>query len=399
MRSEETQPRKEAESTFDLSSAHTDNFPKILTGLNISLAITEYYANRFIFLRSNGTSINTHYIAFPRPMGLWADREHLTFGTWSQVLDFRKNSTILQQLQSGKWENEDHFSRKIAFTQQEKEEQAQWETDRKAELEAYQLADSLYIPRAAHVTGMINIHDIAWGDEGLWVVNSTFSSLCTLDSNHSFIPRWKPPFISELTPDNRCHLNGMAMKEGKPAYVTTFNQKDYRDSWYDDPVFEGTLIDVQTNEILLENLTMPHSPRFYNGRVYLCESGTGSILEYDPKTRTRRTLMTLPGFTRGINFYGPLMFVGLSKVRVSMLKNPIPIAKELEHTQSGIWIFNMETLEEVGHISFTGEIDQIYDIAILQETTWPELIEFEHPRTRHLFDYPKLPSQGELHVF
>ena len=34
------------------------------------------------------------------------------------------------------------------------------------------------------------------------------------DSCRFFSPRWRPPFVSALAPEDRCHLNGLAMVDG-----------------------------------------------------------------------------------------------------------------------------------------------------------------------------------------
>ena len=87
--------------------------------------------------------------------------------------------------------------------------------------------DACYLTRAALYPGEINSHELAWADEELWVVNTRFSCLCTLDDQHSFIPR----FISRYVPEDRCHLNAVAMAEGKPRYVTVFGTTDSAGGW------------------------------------------------------------------------------------------------------------------------------------------------------------------------
>ena len=130
----------------------------------------------------------------------------------------------------------------------------------------------------------------------------------------------------------------MAMKDGKPKYITTFNQFDEKDSWTKENKHNGTLIDIDTNEILIEGMIMPHSPKYYRGFVYVCESGRGQVWRYNPQTKEKKEIIKLQGFTRGVNFYGGLMFVGLSKSRASEIKNPIPLNQECEETFAGIWV-------------------------------------------------------------
>lgn len=373
---------------FDLSSSYTDNFPKILEALNISLAVTSYQSAKLIFIRSRENKINTHFKSFHRPMGIYVDENRLTLGTHTEVVEYKRNDAILSNIKKGYLDDESQLTRKVLEKDQKELEKLRKE--KKKELEEVKQADTLYIPRAALVTGMINIHDIAWGDEGLWVVNSTFSCLSTLSPNNSFVARWKPSFITELRPEDRCHLNGMAMVDGKPKYITTFNKENTKDSWSKTKVYDGTLIDIDTNEILLDGMIMPHSPRVYKDRIYLCESGLGIVWEFNPKTKEKKQVIKLKGFTRGIYFYGGLMFVGLSKVRSSDINNPIPLSKDENETYSGVWIIDIENNIQIGHIKFEGDIDQIYDVGVVPDANYPELLDRESILIRHLFDFTEV---------
>lgn len=378
-------PERPEEKEFNFNSVFTKNFPAILKGLGISLAVTSYQSQRLFFVRSTGEAIDTNFKFFPRPMGVYADRKRLTLGTLSQVLEFRRNDEILRKIQQGGLDQPEKLAKKIQ--EDDPERMAEVAKRRERELAAVKKADSLYLARAALTTGMINIHDIAWGRQGLWVVNSTFSCLSTLSPDCSFVARWKPPFISALAPEDRCHLNGMALEDGRPKYVTTFNRSDRRDSWVESAKDEGTLIEVNSGRVLLDNLVMPHSPRCHQGKVYLCDSGRGEILEYDPDNGGCRKLIKLQGFPRGINFHGPLMFVGLSQVRPSEKRTPPPIAEEFAETYSGVWIINLADGREVGHIRFTGDVQQIYDIAVIPDAVFPELIDLNDTLIRHTYDY------------
>jgi len=380
--------KKEEESTeaeFDFSSTSTDNFAKILKALNISLAVTSYQSARLILVRSDGETIDTNLKEFPRPMGIYADEERITLGTFNQVLEFKRSDDILENIKSGSLDNTGNFSKKVL--EKDKEKMRELREQREEEITEIKKADSLYLHRASLTTGMINIHDIAWGDEGLWVVNSTFSCLSTLSPDSSFVARWKPKFISELVPEDRCHLNGMAMLDGKPKYVTTFNMEDSRDSWSNGRIDYGTLIDIDTDEVLIEGMIMPHSPKVYKDEVYLCESGLGVVWKYNPTTKVKIEVIKLQGFTRGLYFYGGVMFVGLSQVRASEIKNPTPITTMYDETYAGVWMINLETNEEIGHIKFHGDVDQIYDIAIIPDSSTPELLNSDSSLTRHIFDF------------
>jgi len=299
-------------------------------------------------VRSDGNTINTHLRAFPRPMGLAVRSDRLVLGIWAQVLDFRR-------------------------------------ADHAIEASADDPVDALFVPRASHVSGMINVHDIAWGDGGLWAVNSTFSCLCNFHPDHSFVPRWQPYFISELVAEDRCHLNGMAMRDGMPAYVTTFGKFDRPKVWREWTEFDGTLMDVAGNRVLLDGLVMPHSPRWHRGEVYFCESGRGLVRALDPANGSVRTVVALPGFTRGLAFLGSLMFVGLSRARVSEAALRPPIAAE--PTECGLCVVDLVAGSVVATVRFTGDVTQIYDVALLEGSTWPEMLEWGDERVGSVYAF------------
>ncbi|MDR7123062.1 TIGR03032 family protein [Rheinheimera soli] len=401
---------------MDYSAEYSDNLPALLKQLNIALVFTSYQAGRLMLVRSDGTQLDINYKSFPRPMGLAVTKNSLTLGVFTQVLKFQREDALLEKIKQpllpidqditaprlktesaenavgkGLDDLSDLTPEQLAEQEELRQEQQRWQ-DYQQQLMAPldERTDACFITRSAHYSGMINIHDIEWGTEGLWAVNSSFSCLCTLSPDASFVPRWKPYFITELTPEDRCHLNGMALKDGKPAYVTTFSKFNEAGMWRKGNKFGGTLMDVVQNKILLDNLCMPHSPRYYRDKVYYCNSGEGQVCCYDPKTGLNAVLAEVPGFTRGMDFYGPFLIVGLSKVRQSDVTSPAPLAKRYSDTCSGIWLFHLDSGKTIATLKFTGNVDQIYDVAVLQSCSFPELIEPGHPRMRNHFCFPAL---------
>ena len=394
---------------LDFSCQYSDNLPAIFKQLNISIAFTSYQAGRLMLLRSDGKSLDVNFKSFPRPMGLAATEQGLTLGIFTQVMQFQRQDGLLQKIKQPLPKIEEDITApriKPKISEQEikennevTEEKELSEVEKKHKLYEKSLyepvderVDACFITRASHYTGMINVHDIAWGDEGLWAVNSSFSCLCTIEPDFSFVPHWKPHFIDELVPEDRCHLNGMTLRDGKPAYVTTFSTFNETGMWRKSKEFNGTLMDVRTNEILIDGLAMPHSPRWYRDKVYFCNSGHGQVCSYDPATGQVDIIAEVPGFTRGMTFYGPFLVVGLSKVRASDVTRPAPLAKKYEETFSGVWLINLDDNSIVGSVSFTGNVDQIYDVAVLADCSFPEIIEPTHPRMRNHFCYPPLSS-------
>ncbi|GAB2197371.1 hypothetical protein MAH3_15540 [Sessilibacter sp. MAH3] len=402
---------------LDFNCEYSSNIPQILKALNISLAFTSYQAGRLMLVRTDGERLDINYKSFSRPMGLCASPQGITLGVFSQVINFSRVDGLVAKLKEPLQPIEDDITApRLNKNSQEpndellslnadlvidrgelsEEERVVREKDLKDfndyRQSLYEPADdrvdSCFITRSSHFTGMINLHDIEWGDEGLWVVNSSFSCLCTLDPDYSFVPRWKPFFISELVPEDRCHLNGMTLKDGKPAYVTTFSSYDELGKWRQEKTHNGTLMDVEKNEIILDQLVMPHSPRWYQDKVYFCHSGEGTLESFDPSTGKHNVVAELHGFTRGMDFYGPIAFVGSSKLREGTLLQYEGLEKKLGETHSGIWLVNLNDGSIIGHILFTGNVDQIYDVAVIANSNFPELLEPTHPRMRNHFCIP-----------
>ncbi|MBY0523881.1 MAG: TIGR03032 family protein [Gemmataceae bacterium] len=214
----------------------------------------------------------------------------------------------------------------------------------------------------------------------LWFVNTRFSCLCTRSNTHSFVPRWRPPFITALAPEDRCHLNGLCMAEGRPAFVTALGATDTPGGWRADKKSGGILMEVETGEIITRGLSMPHSPRWHNGRLWVLESGSGGFGWIDPATGKYQQVAVLPGFTRGLGFCGPLAFIGLSQVRESAVFSGIAIAERpLEERCCGVWVVNIQTGETVAYVKFEDALQEIFAVQVLPGVRHPDLIN-DQPR-------------------
>lgn len=143
-------------------------------------------------------------------------------------------------------------------------------------------------------------------------------------------PRWWPKFVTSLGPDDRCHLNGLAIRDGLPAFVTCHSIADLPQGWREHKKDGGVLIDVASGETVLQGLAMPHSPRWFNNRLWLLESGDGSLGHIDLQAGKYEAIAKFDGFTRGLSFWGEFAFVGRSQVRESTTFSVIPIALRLQ---------------------------------------------------------------------
>ncbi len=336
-----------------LRSVYTSNLPDILSQLNISLAVSTYQAGKVILVRHDQGGINTHFRNFAKPMGIASDYTRLTIGGANTVWYYRNMPAVA------------------------------------AKLDPQGKHDACYLPRRIHVTGDIDIHEMAWSDDDeLWLANTRFCCLCTLDRDHSFIPRWRPHFVSALAPQDRCHLNGLAMVNGQPKYVTTLGETDTPGGWRSNKKDGGLLMEVSRNQILLRGLSMPHSPRWYNGQLWLLESGEGSLARADLEGQSWQTVTKLPGFTRGIDFIGPLAFIGLSQVRESAVFSGIPLVERLEERICGVWVVNIETGTTIAFLRFEEGVQEIFAVQILQNMHFPEMLEWSDEQLAHSYVLP-----------
>jgi uncharacterized protein (TIGR03032 family) len=220
------------------------------------------------------------------------------------------------------------------------------------------------LTRRAHLTGEIQAHEIGFGDE-LWIVNTLFSCLSTLQADFSFVPRWRPPFVSALAPEDRCHLNGLAMHEGRPKYVTALAETDTADAWRENKSRSGCLIDVDSGEVIARGFAMPHSPRVHLGQLWLLDSGRGELLRIDPADGGTHLVGRFPGYARGLALAGPLAFVGLSKIRETSTFGGLPIAERREQLKCGVVVVNVQTGAHVGQFEFSSGVDEIFDVTLV----------------------------------
>jgi uncharacterized protein (TIGR03032 family) len=225
--------------------------------------------------------------------------------------------------------------------------------------------DSCYLTRSALYTGEIHGHELAWASDELWVVNTRFSCLCTLDDQHSFVPRWKPPFVTDYAPEDRCHLNGFAFVGGKPRYATCFGLCDERVGWRADKVTGGCLLEVPSGAVVMRGLAMPHSPRVHQGSIWILDSGSGRLLRLDPRDGSHATIATVPGYARGLAFLGSLAFVGLSRIRDEATFGGVPVSTCSERLKCGVAIVDIHSGETIGLLEFHTGVDEIFDVQLL----------------------------------
>ena len=235
--------------------------------------------------------------------------------------------------------------------------------------------DVVLMPRDAHTTGSIDVHEMAVDHEGrLIMVNTLYSCLATLDRTHAFRPIWKPSFISELAPEDRCHMNGLGMLDGKPKYVTAVSQTDVADGWHGRPLPRGVIIDVENDRVVTDELSMPHSPRIVNGRLYALDSGRGFLVEVDLVTGKLTDIAFCPGFLRGLAIHGDYALVTVSKPRHGGFTD-LPIEREmnlrLATPMCGVLIIDMRNGDIVEWVKIEGDATELFAVELMPNVVCP----------------------------
>lgn len=349
--------------TFEINASR--QFTSWLASQNLSLVFTTYQAGKvfFIGLRQNG-ELSVFERTFERCMGLYAHNSSLYMSSLYQL-----------------WRLENA-------------------------LEPGQIADgydAVYVPQVGYITGDLDIHDVVLveppqppklrGDQqvepqfpslnngrlgGVVFVNTLFSCLATISETKSFVPFWKPPFISKLAAEDRCHLNGLAMRDGQPRYVTAVSQSDVADGWRDKRKDGGCAMDISTNQAIATGLSMPHSPRWYKDKLWLLNSGRGEFGYLDLERGVFEAVAFCPGYLRGLSFCGDFAVVGISKPRHNKTFSGLALDEQLQAKQAqarcGLLVIDLRSGDIVHSLRIEGVVEELYDVQVLPGVRQPMAI-------------------------
>lgn len=317
--------------------SHSADFPKVLEETRGSLLVSTYQAGQVVAFGIHDGQLSVSLEPFTVAMGIAVHPRKIVVGSRG----------ILWQLDSG--------GRELA-----------------QQVEPAGKYDASLLTRSAHVTGNIHSHELAFVGDELWMVNTLFSCLATIQPGYNFVPRWKPKFVSSChVPGDRCHLNGLAVSEGRVQYVTAMAESDTPNGWRVAKDKTGVLIDVPTNEVVCRGFAMPHSPRVHLGRVWLLDSGRGQLVTVDLATGKWDVVTMFPGYTRGLAFLGPLAFVGLSRIRETSVFSGLPIAEKRDELKCGIGVVDLRTGKQVAAFQFLDGIEEIFDVQALPSVRCP----------------------------
>jgi uncharacterized protein (TIGR03032 family) len=320
------------------------NLPTWLAEQQVSLAFTTYQTGKLFLLGRNPEGrLDVFERTFNRAMGLWADSQTLWLSTLYQLWRFEN------LLRPG---------------------------------ELYQGHDRLYVPKIANTTGDLDIHDVAVDNAGRPVfVATSFGCIATLSERSSFTPLWRPPFLSKLAAEDRCHLNGLALADGRPRYATAVSTSDVVDGWRDRRQSGGVVLEMPEGRVIASGLSMPHSPRLYRDRLWLHNSGTGHFGSIDHSGGRFEPLTFCPGYLRGLAFVGDYAVVGLSRPRDDKTFGGLALEEELAKraadARCGLLIIDLRSGNVAHWLRVEGLVRELYDVATLPQVSRPMALGFK----------------------
>ncbi|KJY89645.1 TIGR03032 family protein [Pseudoalteromonas piscicida] len=352
-----------AETKLSFGIEYCERFPALLHAMRSTILVSSHNLDGLLIISSNdGCEIQLQVVRMPRVLGVAvnASQTKMAFAAYAQLLRYDRvmkphEHPVLQSLETKH--------------------------------------DSFYYPVQTHVTGFLDTHDIAFGGsndgESIYLVNTRFNCIATIETGKQFKSVWRPPFISKLVAQDHCHLNGMAMKGGKPEFVSYFSDLDSKLSWQSESSFTGGIMRISDEKVIANELSLPHSPKWHNDSLYFCESGTGSVWCWD--VRGLKKVIEVNGFTRGLTLTGKLGFVGLSKIRGardgSKRFSDMPLLSNTDELSSGIVAFDLRSGEEIATLNFSGVLDQIYDVTIIKGERFPKIFEMDENEVSEIIVY------------
>ncbi|MCF8243999.1 MAG: TIGR03032 family protein [Saprospiraceae bacterium] len=327
------------------SCTYTPSLPELLRKLGCTIALSTFQAGKVIFLSAkNDDELTQLPRNFAKPMGIALHGNKMAVACLDEVIVLANSPELAT-----------HYPNKPGTY------------------------DALYMPRACYFTGQIDIHDLDYGaNDQLFAINTSFSCIIKIDDNYSFTPIWKPKFISKLVSEDRCHLNGMALLNGQPKFVTAFHDTDTMQGWRERVVDGGIVIDVVSGEIIARDLPMPHSPRLFEGQLFLLLSATGQLVKLDENSGKKELVTQLNGFVRGLCRHGDYAFIGHSKLRKS--SSTFAKLKFAENaTMAGVSVIHLPTGALVAEIRYQTSVDEIYDVQVLPHCQRPGILNTQKP--------------------
>ena len=315
----------------DIHCSHSESLPALLTQLRLTVLVSTYQTGHLIAVSAHDDRLTLSFHQFDRAMGIAVKSGTIAVCTRKEVWFLRNAPDIAAKLPG------QH--------------------------------DACFLARTSHFTDDIQAHEAAWVGNEFLIVNTLFSCLSALHPHYSFSPRWRPSFVSALSPEDRCHLNGLAVVNGQPRYVTALSETDTPSGWRAVKNNGGCLIEVPIGRIVARGLSLPHSPRVKDNQIFFLHTGNGDLAVADPKTGQITSVAPVPGVSRGLAIHNGYAFIGLSKARPTL--EEVPVVADRDKLRCGLWVIDLRSGVIAAHLEFSTGVEEIFDVQILSGIVSP----------------------------
>lgn len=319
-----------------------------------SLVLTTYQAGKVLLIGWDGRQVTVLLRHFDKPMGLTTAGRRMALATRNEVTVFADAPALAPD-----------------YLEQQRN-----------------LYDGLYLPRVSYWTGDLNVHDVAFADDGLWVVATRFSCLAKLSEEYSFLPVWRPPFVTDTVPEDRCHLNGLTVVDGAPRYVTCLGETDVVGGWRKDKATGGVVVEVPSGRVLARGLAMPHSPRWHAGALWVLNSGAGELWRVDVATGAHDVVCALPGYLRGLSLVDGIALIGLCQIRERHIFGGLPVQERFAQLLCAVALVELASGRVLGRLDFTAGCQELFEVKFLPGLRRPMLLNRDKDATRDAFTAP-----------
>jgi uncharacterized protein (TIGR03032 family) len=326
-------------------------FVEFMRQAKASLFVTTYQAGKVAILTQHQAGVGMTLLDYAKPLGMAIRGKQMAVATLDRIIVFANDQLLAEDYSPDP-----------------------------AKKNTY---DSLYLARASYFTGPLMAHDVAWVGDEILFVNTRYNCIASISQEYSFVPRWKPPFITGLVPEDRCHLNSMALVNGKIRYITALGQYDEAGKWRDTKANGGILMEVPSGEIVMRGLSMPHSVRWYRDKLWFLNSGTGELCIADLQNGKRISVASMQGYTRGLFFAGNYALVGLCQIREKHTFGGLPVQQKHKELLCGVAIIDIRTGQQVGLCKFTSGTQELYEVALVPRILRPTMRMPQEDMSRH----------------
>jgi uncharacterized protein (TIGR03032 family) len=309
------------------------SFIELLSNLNISLILSREYEHLLVGLSAQDGRLRQSHQVIPHPTGLAVspDKESLFVASTrnpNQIWEFKPCLGHLSRKKSPFDVPTDSFRSLLPF-------------------------------RTRFLPGAQYIHDIAFIGKRLYANSVSQNAIIEIDFESSSANNhivWWPKSIEdeESKPDysiNYLQLNSIAAGVDLESSYFSASCAKPGPTLPGSLEFEvdkrGVVFQGKSRDVIATGLTRPHSARFYQGNLWIDNSGYGEVgLIKDGQFQAK---FKLPGWTRGLCFVKNVMFVGVSRV-LSKFSSYAPGIKNQSNIECSVYAIDLTTEAQIGSI-------------------------------------------------